>query len=45
MMLCFVLLMEYRDRGFVLMWPNPKSNDMFAKYLKFNPGPIHLIRK
>ena len=45
MMLSFVLLMEYRDRGFMLMWPNPRSDDKFAKYLKLNAGPVQLIRK
>ncbi|XP_076810433.1 uncharacterized protein LOC143453151 [Clavelina lepadiformis] len=45
MMLCFVLLMEYRDRGIVLMWPNPKSDDRVAKYLRLSPGPVQLIRK
>ncbi|CAK8696309.1 unnamed protein product [Clavelina lepadiformis] len=45
MMLCFILLIEYRERGVVLMWPNPGSDDRFAKYLRLNPEPIHLIRK
>ncbi|XP_078483384.1 uncharacterized protein LOC113475452 [Ciona intestinalis] len=45
MMICFILLMEYRDRGFMLMWPNPSSDDKLAKYLRLHPGPIQLIRK
>ncbi|XP_077973639.1 uncharacterized protein LOC120337662 [Styela clava] len=45
MMMVFVLLMEYKDRGIILMWPNPTSDDFAAKKLRLHPGPTTLIRK
>ncbi|XP_039266269.2 uncharacterized protein LOC120341774 isoform X1 [Styela clava] len=45
MMLVFILLMEYKDRGFMFMWPNSQSDDCISKKLRFHLGPIKLIRK
>lgn len=42
---CFIILMEYKDRGFILMWPNPRSKGKVANALRLHPGPIKLIRK
>lgn len=45
MMLVYILLMEYKDRGFMFMWPNPRSDDFVSKRLRFHMGPTKLIRK
>ena len=45
MMLVFVLLIEYRDRGLVFGWPNQWSDDAVAKKLRLTPEPIEYVRK
>lgn len=45
MMLVFVLLIEYRDRGMVFGWPNQWSDDVVAQKLRLSPGPIEYVRK
>ena len=39
------MLIEYRDRGIMFMWPNARSEDVFAKKLRLNQKPINYIRK
>jgi len=45
MMLVFILLIEYRDRGLVFGWPNQWSDDAVAKKLRLTPEPIEYVRK
>jgi len=45
MMICLIMLMEYKDRGIIMMWPNLKSTGKFTNYLRLSPGPIELVRK
>lgn len=45
LMISLMMLIEYRDRGIIFMWPNPRSRDRFAKKLRLNQKPINYIRK
>ena len=44
-MISLIMLIEYRDRGIMFMWPNARSTDRFAKKLRLNQKPINYIRK
>jgi len=45
LLISLIMLIEYRDRGAFIMWPNPSSNDKFSKAVRLNPKPINLVRK
>jgi len=45
LMISLIMLIEYRDRGIMFMWPNARSTDRFAKKLRLNQKPINYIRK
>ncbi|XP_077862578.1 uncharacterized protein LOC144344591 [Saccoglossus kowalevskii] len=45
MLLVFVLLMEYRDRGLLFGWPAPGHTGKISRRLRLSSGPITLIRK
>jgi len=45
LMISLIMLIEYRDRGIVFMWPNSKSDDIFAKKLRLNQKPVNYVRK
>lgn len=45
MMICFIILIEYKERGIMFMWPNPTSEGKLANVLRLHPGPINLVRK
>ncbi|KAJ8026685.1 hypothetical protein HOLleu_31593 [Holothuria leucospilota] len=45
MLLVFVLLMEYRDRGLFFGWPSIHHKDKISKTIRFHQGPINLLRK
>ncbi len=45
MLLCFVILLEFSERGAIFGWPNAKTNNKASKALRLNLKPVYLIRK
>ncbi|PIK36668.1 hypothetical protein BSL78_26503 [Apostichopus japonicus] len=45
MLLVFVLLLEYRDRGLFFGWPSSQHKSKVSRALRLDLGPINLMRK
>ncbi|XP_064598344.1 uncharacterized protein LOC135464744 isoform X2 [Liolophura sinensis] len=44
-MLTFIMLMEYRNRGMVFGWPTLAHKDKVSNFLRLNYGPINILKR
>ena len=45
MLLIYVILLEYNERGAVFGWPTAKNKDKVSTALRLNWSPVYLVRK
>ncbi|XP_077973172.1 uncharacterized protein LOC120337714 isoform X2 [Styela clava] len=45
LVLGLILVLEYKDRGFMFLWPTKLSSDSIAKRIRPNYEPIKIVRK
>ena len=45
MLICMVILMEYKDRGLVFGWPAAEHDGKISKKFRLNIRPMELVRR